>query len=109
MIRRPPRSTLFPYTTLFRSVVPLRLPETTEDPLTAILRSGARRLLAQAVEAEAEAFLAAMKDRRLPGGGERVVRHGLGAEREIQNRIGPVPGRPGELRRSEERRVGEGG
>src|SRR3712207_7303650 len=25
MIRRPPRSTLFPYTTLFRSVVPVRL------------------------------------------------------------------------------------
>src|SRR3712207_7646242 len=25
MIRRPPRSTLFPYTTLFRSVVPIRL------------------------------------------------------------------------------------
>src|SRR2546430_5253278 len=25
MIRRPPRSTLFPYTTLFRSVVPRRL------------------------------------------------------------------------------------
>src|SRR5258708_30844557 len=27
MIRRPPRSTLFPYTTLFRSVVPARLRE----------------------------------------------------------------------------------
>src|SRR5690349_23713792 len=26
MIRRPPRSTLFPYTTLFRSVLELRLP-----------------------------------------------------------------------------------
>src|SRR2546430_7382030 len=26
MIRRPPRSTLFPYTTLFRSIAPLRLP-----------------------------------------------------------------------------------
>src|SRR2546427_6643970 len=26
MIRRPPRSTLFPYTTLFRSDVPTRLP-----------------------------------------------------------------------------------
>src|SRR5437879_9968305 len=26
MIRRPPRSTLFPYTTLFRSRAPLRLP-----------------------------------------------------------------------------------
>src|SRR3712207_6996810 len=27
MIRRPPRSTLFPYTTLFRSLAPLALPE----------------------------------------------------------------------------------
>src|SRR2546425_5864235 len=26
MIRRPPRSTLFPYTTLFRSIGPLRMP-----------------------------------------------------------------------------------
>src|SRR3712207_8772072 len=32
MIRRPPRSTLFPYTTLFRSVVDLR-PHHVEDPL----------------------------------------------------------------------------
>src|SRR3712207_8721895 len=30
MIRRPPRSTLFPYTTLFRSRPPLRLQTTTE-------------------------------------------------------------------------------
>ncbi len=29
------------------SVVPLRQPETIDDPLTAILRSGARRLLAK--------------------------------------------------------------
>src|SRR3989442_6408850 len=27
MIRRPPRSTLFPYTTLFRSLLSLRVPE----------------------------------------------------------------------------------
>src|SRR5258708_27899666 len=30
MIRRPPRSTLFPYTTLFRSVLPNHLPLTTD-------------------------------------------------------------------------------
>ena len=40
------------------NVVRLRQPEEFEDPLTDILRSGARRLLAQAVELEAEAFLA---------------------------------------------------
>jgi putative transposase len=72
------------------TVVPLRQPEEAEDPLTAVLRSGARRLLAQAVEAEAEAFLATMKGVRLPDGRERVVRHGLGPERLVQTGIGPV-------------------
>src|SRR3712207_9215635 len=32
MIRRPPRSTLFPYTTLFRSAIGIRLAEDVEDP-----------------------------------------------------------------------------
>lgn len=73
------------------TVVPLRQPETVEDPLTAVLRSGARRLLAQAIEAEAEAFLAEMKGERLPDGRERLVRHGHGPERLIQTGIGPVP------------------
>ena len=73
------------------TVVPLRQPEETDDPLTAVLRAGARRLLAEAVEAEAEAFLAAMKGLRLPDGRERVVRHGHGPERPVQTGIGPVP------------------
>jgi putative transposase len=72
------------------SVVPLCQPETIDDPLTAVLRSGARRLLAQAVEAEAEAFLAKMKGARLADGRERLVRHGHGPERLIQTGIGPV-------------------
>ena len=37
------------------NVVPLRLPNEVDDPLTNILRSGARQLLAQAVEMQAEA------------------------------------------------------
>ena len=72
------------------TVVPLRQPDAIDDPLTAVLRSGARRLLAQAIEAEAEAFLATMKDVRLPDGRERLVRHGHGPERLIQTGIGPV-------------------
>ncbi len=72
------------------TVIPLRQPETIDDPLTAILRSGARQLLAQAVEAEAEAFLATMRELRLPDGRERLVRHGLGPERLMQTGIGPV-------------------
>jgi transposase-like protein len=73
------------------TVVPLQQPGAIEDPLTEVLRSGARRLLAQAVEAEAEAFLATMRDRRLPDGRERLVRHGHGPERLVQTGIGPVP------------------
>ena len=80
------------------TVVPLRQPDEVDDPLTAVLRSGARRLLAQAVEAEAEAFLAEMKGARLPDGRERVVRHGHAPERLVQTGIGPVPVRRAKLR-----------
>src|SRR6188472_3416886 len=80
------------------SIVPLRQPDAIDDPLTAVLRAGARRLLAQAVEAEAEAFLAEMKGLRLADGRERVVRHGHGPERVVQTGIGPVPVRPVKLR-----------
>src|SRR6188472_2877783 len=52
------------------TVVPLRQPDAVDDPLTAILRSGARRLLAEARE--------------------RLVRHGHGPERLVQTGIGPV-------------------
>jgi transposase-like protein len=72
------------------TVVSLHQPEASDDPLTAILRSGARQLLAQAVEAEAAAFLATMRGLRLPDGRERLVRHGLGPERQMQTGIGPV-------------------
>jgi putative transposase len=88
------------------TVVPLRQPGEVDDPLTAILRSGARRLLAQAIEAEAEAFLAAMKGARLPDGRERVVRHGHAPERVVQTGIGPVPVRRAKLR---DRGADEGG
>ena len=73
------------------SIVRLRQPDEIDDPLTTVLRTGARRLLAQAVEMEAEAFLASMQDLRLPDGRARLVRHGHAPEREIQTGIGPVP------------------
>src|SRR5215218_1783888 len=88
------------------TVIPLRHPDEIDDPLTAVLRSGARRLLAQAIEAEAEAFLAEMKGVRLADGRERVVRHGHAPERLVQTRIGPVPVRRVKLR---DRGAGEGG
>jgi transposase-like protein len=80
------------------TVVSLRQPDTIEDPLTAILRSGARRLLAEAIEAEAEAFLTTMKGMQLPDGRDRVVRHGLGPERLVQTGIGLVEVRRVKLR-----------
>ncbi len=80
------------------TVVPLRRPDEIEDALTAVLRSGARRLLAQAVEAEAEAFLATLAGVRLPDGRERLVRHGYGPERQVQTGIGPVAVRRVKLR-----------
>src|SRR5919112_2261195 len=72
------------------SIIHLRQPDEIDDPLTAVLRTGARRLLEQAIEAEVEAFLASMKDLKLPDGRDRVVRHGHGPERMIQTGIGPV-------------------
>src|SRR3954449_252793 len=80
------------------TVVPLRQPDTIDDPLTAVLRSGARRLLARAIEAEAEAFLAEMADRRLANGRARFVRHGHGPERTIQTGIGLVEVRRAKVR-----------
>ncbi len=72
------------------NIVALRQPDEIDDLLTDILRSGARQLLAQAVEIEAETFLAAMKDLKLYDGRDRVVRHGHGPTRKIQTGVGPV-------------------
>lgn len=61
------------------------------DPLTDILRSGARRLIEQAVEAELAALLSAHADETTKEGRARVVRHGHLPAREIMTGIGPVP------------------
>ncbi len=88
------------------TVVSFRQPDVVDDPLTAVLRDGARRLLAQAIEAEAEAFLATMREVRLPDGRERLVRHGHGPERQVQTGIGPVAVQRAKLR---DRGAGEAG
>ena len=71
-------------------VVSLRLKDAIDDPLTDILRCGAKRLVQQAVEAEFAAFLAAHAELELPDGRQRVVRHGHDPVRPIQTGIGPV-------------------
>lgn len=65
-------------------------PGTFEDPLTEVLRNGARRLLAQAVEAEVSVFLANHAHLQTDDGHQRVVRHGHLPEREVMTGIGPV-------------------
>jgi putative transposase len=79
-------------------VVALRQPGDVADPLTDILRHGARQLLAQAVEAEVTAFFAAHADLTSEDGRQRLVRHGHLPERTIQTGIGPVEVRQPRIR-----------
>jgi transposase-like protein len=72
------------------TVFKLTQPGTFSDPLTEVLRSGARALLTQAVEAEVAAFLDSHADERTEDGRRRLVRHGHLPEREIMTGIGPV-------------------
>jgi len=60
------------------------------DPLTELLRKGARELLRTAVEAELEVFLDQFVDRRTPEGRAGVVRNGHHPERAVQTGVGPV-------------------
>lgn len=62
-----------------------------KDPLTEVLRSGARKLLAEAVQGEVEDFLAQHKGLRTSNGHQAVVRNGTMPERPIQTGIGAVP------------------
>ena len=72
------------------TITPLRQPGAILDPLTDIAREGARQMLAAALRAEAESFVARFSDERLPDGRQRVVHHGTGPERTIQTGIGPI-------------------
>src|SRR6202049_625642 len=75
-----------------------RQPDAIDDPLTELAREGPRRMLAQALIAEADAFVALWKDLKLPDGRDRVVRHGHGPHRAIQTGVGPVEVRRGKVR-----------
>lgn len=63
----------------------------TDDPLTDLLRQGARKLIAQAVEAELEALLELHADKRTEDGQRAVVRNGYLPERDFQTGIGSMP------------------
>ena len=73
------------------NLISLKKPEhIVDDPITEILRNGARKLLAQALEAEIEMFISQYKELVDEFGRKRVVRNGYLPEREIQTGIGPV-------------------
>ena len=81
------------------NVVSLRRPDDrTEDPLTEVLRHGARTLLAQAIEAEVQTFLATHAALVDDAGRRRLVRNGFLPERTIQTGIGEVPVRQPRVR-----------
>jgi len=85
------------------TITPLHQPGSVDDPLTEIAREGARRMLAAALRAEADAFVAHHAEETLPDGRQRVVRHGYGPERSIQTGIGAL-----EMRRPKVRDRAEG-
>jgi len=80
------------------NVTKLIQPGALEDPLTEVLRNGARALLAQAVEAEVAEFLDKHRDLRTEDGRQRIVRHGHLPEREVMTGIGAVAGRQPRVR-----------
>src|SRR6516225_2786316 len=71
------------------NVIKLAQPGVFTDSLTEVLRSGARALLTQAVEAEVAEFLAKHADLKTETGYQRVVRHGHLPERDIMTGVGP--------------------
>jgi len=73
------------------NVIELKKPEPfVDDPITDVLRTGARKLLTEALEAEIEGFLSQYRDLRDEQGHKRITRNGHLPEREIQTGIGPV-------------------
>ena len=73
------------------TVIPFPHPRlTAADPLTEVLRQGAQRLLAHAIEAEIAMLLAQYADRHDPQGRQAVVRNGYLPAPEVQTGIGAV-------------------
>src|SRR3974390_175264 len=100
----PPLSIEGRYAVTKTNVFQLSQPGSFIDPLTEVLRDGARALLAQAIEAEVATLLSRYADESTDDGHQRLVRHGHLPEREIMTGIGPVAGRCPRVRD----RVGKG-
>jgi len=65
------------------NVIDLSSREENADPLTDLIRRGARKLIEQAIEAELAVYMEAFSERRLSNGRAAVVRNGYQPEREI--------------------------
>jgi len=72
------------------TVVELRRPAQGQDLLSTMLRDGAQRLVAQAVQVEFEEFLARFSGERLEDGRAAVVRNGFQPAREVLTGLGSV-------------------
>lgn len=74
------------------NVIDLKKPESViNDPITEVLRNGARKLLAQALEAEIEVFINQYTDLKDDQARRRIVRNGFMPDRKIQSGIGSIP------------------
>ncbi|MFM7426848.1 MAG: IS256 family transposase [Elainella sp.] len=75
------------------NLIEFKTPETAEsftDALTALVRQGARQIIAQAVETELAEFLAQYRDLKDEQGRQAVVRNGYLPERTITTGVGAV-------------------
>jgi putative transposase len=72
------------------SVIEFAKPSACVDGLTEVLRNGAKKLLARAVEAEVAEFLGRHSNLVTDEGRQRLVRHGHLPEREIMTGLGGV-------------------
>ena len=79
------------------NVIDFKKPEI-DDPITDILRQGARQLLTAALEAEIDLFLQQYRDTEDGQGCQRVVRNGYHSEREIQTGLGQIAVRAPRIR-----------
>lgn len=80
-------------------IIALKKPgKISEDPLTELLRSGARKLITDAVEVELQQLLSQYSLLRNEHGHQQVVRNGYLPERVIQTGIGPVTVRVPKIR-----------
>lgn len=69
----------------------LEFPRESVDPLLSVLRDGAKRMLAQAIELEVQDYIQRHAEERDDTGKRLVVRNGSMPERTIQTGLGDIP------------------